>query len=89
MVLVLPAALVNFLHHEIPQEALMNDGEIAQYNQNLQVGFVHLPESLEMDPGLVAHSFNCMGSPKSHPNSVHIWGRHLAPLGNASGPQVP
>jgi hypothetical protein len=32
MVLALPAALINFLHHEIPHEALMNDGEIAQYN---------------------------------------------------------
>jgi hypothetical protein len=48
--------LLIFLHHEIQQEdikeALMNDVEITQYNQNLQVGFVNLPDTLEVDLGL-------------------------------------
>jgi hypothetical protein len=84
---------VNFLHHEIQQgdieEALMNDFEIAQYNQNLQVGFVNLPNTLEVDPWLAAYTSNSLGNLMPHPDGIRIWGRFFAPLGDASGPQVP
>jgi hypothetical protein len=44
LVIALPAAPINFMHLEIPEEELINNDEIAQAaNQNLHVGFVQLP----------------------------------------------
>jgi hypothetical protein len=88
VVLALLAAPLNFLHLEIPEEELMNDAEIAlAANQNMQVGFVQLPDSLEMVPGWAAQS--AMSNKRPHPNNIRLWGKHFAPTGNANGPQVP
>jgi hypothetical protein len=71
VVLALPAASINFMHLEILEEELMNDIEIAQATQNLHVGFVQLPENLEMGPGWAAHSF--IENKRPHLDSIHIW----------------
>jgi hypothetical protein len=53
------------------------------------VGFVHLPENLEMDPGWATHSDAALVKSKPHPDSIRIWVRHFAPMGNMTRPQVP
>jgi hypothetical protein len=88
VVMALPAAHLNFMHLKIPEEDLMNDEEIAQVaNHNLQVGFVQLLDILEMDHGWVAQP--SLDNKRSHLDSIRLWGRHFAPIGNVVGPQVP
>jgi hypothetical protein len=88
IVLALPVDSLNFMHLEIPKDALMNDAEIAlAANQDLQVGFVQLPDNLEMDPGWATQIAENKKRP--HPDSIHLWGKHFAPIGYANGPLIP
>jgi hypothetical protein len=81
VVLALQATPINFMHHEILEDA--------QANQDLQVSFFHLPKNLEMDPRWAAHSDADVAKSKPHLDSIRIWGRHFVPMGNMTGPQVP
>jgi hypothetical protein len=100
VVLVLPAVLVYFLHHEInlqendDDDVLMNESEIVHPNlnlveENIQVGMELLPDTLDADPVFSSQQELNLCNGRPHSEGVRLWSRFFAPTGDCSGFLVP
>jgi hypothetical protein len=57
-------------------------------NTDLQLGMVMLPNDLVVDPRFSALE-NSLSSSRPHPDGVHLWAKHFAPLGMSGGINIP